>query len=207
MRKKAIILDLDNTIYPVSSIGEKLFKSLLILIKESGEHDDNFEEIKDLIMRRPFQFVANDFSFSEQLKTKSMELLSELTYDDVMIPFDGYETLADIPCKKYLVTTGFIKMQNSKIRQLKIENDFDKIFIVDPSKSTLTKKDVFAQILLDNQYKPEDVLVVGDDLHSEIKAAKMLGIDTVVYNYNGTQPATADQKAIQSFKEILPYLG
>jgi FMN phosphatase YigB (HAD superfamily) len=29
MNKKAIILDLDNTIYPVSSIGEELFRLLL----------------------------------------------------------------------------------------------------------------------------------------------------------------------------------
>jgi putative hydrolase of the HAD superfamily len=39
MRKKAIILDLDNTIYPVSSIGDKLFKSLLHLISDSGDRE------------------------------------------------------------------------------------------------------------------------------------------------------------------------
>ncbi len=38
MRKKAIIMDFDNTIYLVSSIGEKLFETLFQLIIESGDY-------------------------------------------------------------------------------------------------------------------------------------------------------------------------
>ena len=48
MSKKAIILDMDNTIYPVHSIGFKLFKVLFDLIEESGDHA-NIEEIKAAI--------------------------------------------------------------------------------------------------------------------------------------------------------------
>ena len=174
MRKKAIILDLDNTIYPVSSIGDKLFESLFSLIQESGEYQGNFEEIRLRIMRQPFQVVANDFSFSEQLKSDCLALLADLTYEDKMEPFSGYETLKSLPLRKYLVTTGFTKLQHSKIEQLGIGQDFEAIYVVDPSKSELTKKDIFRQLLADNHYQPEEVLVVGDDLHSEIKAAKEL---------------------------------
>ncbi|MHC2991621.1 haloacid dehalogenase [Pontibacter sp. HJ8] len=207
MRKKAIILDLDNTIYPVSAIGEKLFKSLFALIEENGEYEGNFEEIKNRIMRQPFQVVAKDFSFSEQLKAASLELLSGLTYEDKMEPFDGYEIIRNMPCKKYLVTTGFTKLQHSKIKQLDISRDFEHIFVVDPSESELTKKDIFQKILAAHQYSPDEVLVIGDDLHSEIQAANELGIETVLYNHNGEQPEVKDQKTIHSFKEIVPYLN
>jgi putative hydrolase of the HAD superfamily len=206
MRKKAIILDLDNTIYPVSAIGDKLFQSLFSLIKKSGAYQGNLEEIKRRIMRQPFQVVANDFSFGEQLVSDCLQLLSELTYEDKMEPFEGYEILRDLPCKKYLVTTGFTKLQHSKIKQLDISKDFEIIFVVDPNQSGLTKKDIFQKILADHQYKPEDVLVVGDDLHSEIKAAKELGIGTVLYNHNGEQPEVKGQDTVHSFKEIMPYL-
>lgn len=206
MRKKAVILDLDNTIYPVSLIGDKLFKSLFSLIEESGEYKGNFENIKLRIMRQPFQVVANDFSFSERLKSNCLALLADLTYEDKMEPFNGYEILRSIPHRKYLVTTGFTKLQHSKIEQLGIGKDFEAVFVVDPSKSELTKKDIFKQILADNQYKPEEVLVVGDDLNSEIKAAKELGVETVLYNHNSEQPEVKGQKTICTFRDLVPYL-
>ncbi len=157
-------------------------------------------------MRQPFQVVAKDYSFSENLKSKCLQLLSDLTYEDKMEPFESYQIVRTIACKKYLVTTGFSKLQHSKIGQLGIQKDFDTIYVVDPSKSELTKKDIFRQILHDHQYNPEEVLVVGDDLHSEIKAAKELGIETVFYNHNGEQPEVKDQPTIHSFQEIIAYL-
>lgn len=207
MRKKAIILDLDNTVYPVSAIGDKLFQSLFALIEENEAYKGNLEEIKNRIMRQPFQVVAKDYSFSEQLKADCLKLLSTLTYEDKMESFEGYETVRNIPCKKYLVTTGFTKLQHSKIKQLGISKDFKDIFVVDPSQSELTKKDIFQKILAAHQYSPDEVLVIGDDLHSEIKAAKELGIDTVLYNHNGEQPEVKDQKTILSFKELAPHLN
>jgi len=206
MRKKAIILDLDNTIYPVSSIGDQLFKSLFSLILNSGEYSGDFEQIRFEIMRRPFQFIANDFSFSESLKTDCFKLLSDLTYDEKMQPFEGYETLLTIPCRRFLVTTGYTKMQHSKIKQLGIGNDFEAIFVIDPDKSVLTKRDLFEKILADFNLKVEDVLVVGDDLNSEIFHAKALGIETVLYDYLSQFQESEEQNVIRNHKDLHRYL-
>ena len=207
MQKKTIILDLDNTIYPVTAIAPKLFKTLFAHIEESGAYKGNLAEIKNRIMRQPFQVVARDFSFSEDLVKDCLQLLGGLTYEGKMEPFEGYETVRDIACKKFLVTTGFTKLQHSKIKQLGIGKHFEAIFVVDPSKSELTKKDIFRQILADNHYKPEEVLVVGDDMNSEIKAAKELGVETVLYNHNAGQPEVKGQNTIYSFRELEPYLN
>ena len=110
IRIKAIILDLDNTIYPVSAISDKLFKSLFELIDESGEYTGDFSQLKSEIKRRPFQFVADDFSFSERLKSNCLNLFSDLTYNESMVPFDDYKYVREIPCIKFLVTTGFTKL-------------------------------------------------------------------------------------------------
>ncbi|NJO69682.1 MAG: HAD family hydrolase, partial [Bacteroidetes bacterium] len=53
--KKVLILDLDNTIYPVSAIGQKLFKPLFDLIERNGEYCGDIDSVKTEIMRRPYQ--------------------------------------------------------------------------------------------------------------------------------------------------------
>jgi putative hydrolase of the HAD superfamily len=202
MRKKAIIVDLDNTIYPVSSIGEKLFKPLFELINESGEYSGDFSEIRLEIMRKPFQHVADQFFFSSKLKSDGLKLLTDATYNEPIKPFDGYQTIRKLKCKKFLVTTGFTKLQQSKIKQLGIEQDFDQIFIIDPSNSELTKKDIFRKILEDNNFDVIDLLVVGDDLNSEIKAAKELGIFTVLYDFNLEHSEIENQKVIRNLTDL-----
>ncbi|HEU0136071.1 MAG TPA: HAD family hydrolase, partial [Flavobacterium sp.] len=77
--KKAIILDLDNTIYPVSSIGEDLFKPVFELIGDSG-YRENLDEIKKKMMRTPFQKVANEYGFSDDVVRNGAEILKDLAY-------------------------------------------------------------------------------------------------------------------------------
>jgi putative hydrolase of the HAD superfamily len=204
--KKAIIVDLDNTIYLVSFIGDRLFKTLFQRIAESGDYKGDWDQVKSEIMRTPFQKVADAFSFGARLKTEGIKLLEEIEYNDSMEPVESYNFIRELPCKKFLVTTGFTKMQNSKIRQLKLEKDFDKIFVIDPGLTTLTKKDIFEKILSDNGYSANDVLVVGDDINSEIKAARELGIDSVVYDFNLEHTDNKELNIITNFKELEAYI-
>lgn len=105
------------------------------------------------------------------MKDEGIKLLENTSYDDTKESVESYYYIRELPYKKFLVTTGFTKMQNSKIKHLDLEKDFEKIFIIDPSLTTLTKKDIFEKIFADYGYSAEEVLVVGDDINSEIKAA------------------------------------
>lgn len=193
MPKKAIIYDLDNTIYPVSSIGDKLFGPLFDLILESGNHNDSIEDIKKAIMRTPFRLVAERHNFSDELTKKAIELQETIDFKGIIHPFEDYPEIKNIPSERFLVTTGFKNMQLSKIRQMGIKNDFREIHVVDPT--TSSKKEVFADILNRYSYKPEEVLVVGDDPESEIAAAKALGIPTVLYDkFDEQDPNSATYK-------------
>ena len=89
--KKAIIFDLDNTIYPVSSIGEELFRDVFVMIEDDGRFEGDFEDVKDAIQRQPFQVVADDFKFHRELTAAGLEMLSDLEYEGDMKPFDDYE--------------------------------------------------------------------------------------------------------------------
>ncbi|MDQ4139237.1 MAG: HAD family hydrolase [Bacteroidota bacterium] len=205
MAKKAIIFDLDNTIYSVHSIGNELFAPLFNLIFENGNYAPMMERIKDEIMRRPFQLVARDYKFSEELTQKGVELLKNLAYEGRIEPFPDYQFTKDLPVEKFLVTTGFLMLQQSKVAGMNLEQDFKEIHIVDPSTSDKTKKSVFSDIMNRHCYTPSEVLVVGDDLHSEIKAAQELGIDAVLYDNFNLHPETSISK-ISDFKQLPAYL-
>ena len=200
--KKAIILDLDNTIYPVQSIAESLFEPFLELLSEYPEHDADIGKIKDDMMRKPFQVVAVEHHFSDELISRTITLLQTMTYQGEIKYFDDYPEIKNINAERFLVTTGFYNLQHSKIYGMGIADDFTEIHVVDPLTSTKTKKDVFADIMERHHYKPEDVLVVGDDPESEIKAALALGIDTVLYDKTNRYAQHTALYKIASFSEL-----
>ncbi|HEX3010165.1 MAG TPA: HAD family hydrolase [Bacteroidales bacterium] len=202
LKNKVLILDLDNTIYPVISIGDKLFGDLLNMIEASGEFSGDIQAIRKEIMRRPFQLIAREFSFSERLTENCLQHLKELTYNDIMTPFPDYKELSAMSLPKYLVTTGFKKMQQSKVRSLNIEKDFKSVIIVDPAETSKTKKDVFGEIIRENNYNPSNIVVIGDDPESEIKAARELGLEAILYDRNNEYPDISDIKKIRDFKEL-----
>ena len=202
MEKKAFIYDLDNTIYAVATIGDELFASLFKLIRESGAFTGSFDKIRDDIMRKPFQVVAQKYHFSEALTREGTRLLEDLSYEGPIQPFGDYPEIKNIPGDRFLVTTGFRKLQASKIRGMGIEPDFKEVRVVDPSTSEKTKKDIFADIMARHGYRPAEVLVIGDDPESEIKAARELGIDTVLYDKENRHPNAIATHKISDFKEL-----
>lgn len=206
MKKKAIIFDLDNTIFPVPQIGHELFAPLFALIEQEGSQLGNLPGIKDEVMRRPFQQVAKDYGFSGSLTSQCIAILKELAYEGKIEPFEDYKLLQQLPVDKFLVTTGFKKMQQSKISRMRLEKDFKEIHIIDPSTTSQVKKDVFAEIQHRYGFSPEEMLVVGDDLHSEIKAAHELGFDAIWYDKYQRYEEVAGVKKIADYQELLVLL-
>jgi putative hydrolase of the HAD superfamily len=206
-RKKAIIFDLDNTIYPVASIGESLFSEMFLLIERDGRYRGSFIAVKEAMQKKPFQAVVSAFDFHPELLTKALARLGDLTYEGSIQPFDDYSEYRlrkNGSHLKFLVTTGFTKLQWSKIKQMQLEEDFEACFVVDPAKSDRTKKDVFAEIMETYRLRPEEVLVIGDDIHSEIKAGRELGMATLLYDHAGGNNGESGYKGdvITHFKDL-----
>jgi len=206
MKKKALLFDLDNTIFSVYTIGPALFAPLFELLEQDATQLQHMDTIRDEVMRRPFQHIANDYHFSEELTNKSIALLKQLVYNAPIEPFEDYALVQQLPQDKFLVTTGFPNMQQSKVDRMGLQKDFREIHIVDPSTSNKTKKEVFADILLRHQYAKEDVLVIGDDLHSEIKAAQELGIDVIWYDKYERYEPRPGLKKIANYQQLVALL-
>jgi putative hydrolase of the HAD superfamily len=203
--KKAIILDLDNTIYPVSSIAEYLFNKVFEFLDSLANElsIDEIDKAKEEMKRKPYQWVADKYNFSEAAKNKGLDLLKNLEYDLPMQPYEEYKYISDTKIVKFLVTTGFTKLQWSKIKLLGIEHDFKAIYIVDPEVSSETKKDIFSIIMNTNDFKPEDLLIIGDDPESEIKAAITLGIDTFLFDPENRHPNAQVNHSSKNLKDAV----
>jgi len=209
--KKALILDLDNTIYPVSSISEDLFGQLYAVLDQyansiNADGTDRVAHIKEEMTRRPFQHIADDYRLDEELRNRIIDTLNNMAYTLPMQTYADYAYVRSVPLDKFLVTTGFSKLQRSKVKMLGIEDDFKAIHIVDPEVSPKTKQDIFAEIMEANGYKSEDLLVIGDDPESEIKAAKALGIDTFLYDPENRHPNADVTHKAANLKEVLTIL-
>nr|WP_294782675.1 HAD family hydrolase [uncultured Flavobacterium sp.] len=205
---KAIILDLDNTIYPAFSIGDKLFGELYFLLEiNQSEFEGTMENIKIDINRKPFSVVAKEYKMSKSLYSDAVQLLKGLTYNEPIAYFEDYNAVRNIDCDKFLVTSGFPNLQHSKIKQLNIEKDFKGISIVDTISTDNTKKDVFEGIQMNHNYKLSEILVVGDDLHSEIAAAQALGMKSVLYSKDfEKQFDNLDVPVVHSFESLSSFL-
>ncbi|MFV8466511.1 HAD family hydrolase [Flavobacterium sp. LB1P62] len=205
--KKAIILDLDNTIFSTPSIGDKLFADLYYLLEINLiEFEGDLENLKKDINRKPFSVVAKQYKMTQSLYKDALQLLSELTYNETIEPFPDYNEVTKIQCDKFLVTSGFPKLQNSKVKQLGIEKNFKGIYIVDTVMTNDTKKNVFKNILHYYNYDTSEVVVIGDDPESEIAAAEELGIDAILYDKLNLYANYFKNPKISDFNQLQNYL-
>ncbi|HYC86367.1 MAG TPA: HAD family hydrolase [Chryseosolibacter sp.] len=206
MKKRALIFDLDNTIFPVTSIGGELFRPLFDMLRRGGMDEKRMKLIEQDVMRKPFQWVAARYSIGQDLASNSAELLKTLEYNGAIEPFADFAQIRACACDKFIVTMGFRKMQLSKIRSLELEKDFKEIFIIDPTVTKKTKKDVFQGILDKFGYSVAESLVIGDDRDSEIEAAITLGIDSVLYDKENVQRDDGATFRITSYEQLMPSL-
>jgi len=207
MEVKAIIFDLDNTIYSVYSIGNKLFEPLFNLLQNDSELENKIEDIKRDIMRKPFQKVVSEYKLSETMVKKGFEILEKLTADMKMTVFEDYRLTKQLECDKFLVTVGFTKMQEGKIKNLGIKDDFKETYIIDPLKSIKTKKEIITEIMEKNHYQSKDIIVVGDDPNSEIRAAQELGIKAILYDKLEFHNERTDLIRIINYQELIKMIN
>lgn len=203
-----LIFDLDNTIYPVSSIADELFPPLFHILEkpEYGMAPETLCEAKREIMRRPFQKVAEEFSFPQEMTLEALELLRSMTFEGPMKPFEDYLIVRTIPARRFLVTTGFYRLQMSKVEQLQIREDFEEIFIADPDRENITKKDIIKDIWKNYDLVPTQTIVIGDDPHSEIKAGNELGMKTFLVDMHNAFTNAASTCRATRLADLRPFL-
>jgi putative hydrolase of the HAD superfamily len=123
----------------------------------------------------------------------------------------GYSDLpviAALRVERVLVTSGFRRLQESKIRALNVAKHFMDIHVdaIDEPER-LGKQRIFELIMNERSLGPADVLVVGDNPDSEIAAGTRLGIRTVQTLRPGVVRSIHATHHIASLTELPALLG
>lgn len=183
MTINAVIFDLDNCLSAADEVGKGLFEPAFEAIRRANHGALTDRAIEEALLdcwRHSLDFVAARHGFSEVMLAAGWEAFSGL---EVTTPMSGYSdlgTLGEIDALRFLVTSGFRRLQESKIRTLGIKRLFTEVIIdaIDDS-DRKGKQRIFSDILESFHLLPEQVLVVGDNADSEIAAGNRLGIRTV----------------------------
>lgn len=203
---KALILDLDNCLAAANEVGEDVFKPAFEAMRNANHGtltDEQLAEAFEEIWRRPLDFVALKFGFSQEMLAAGWNAFSQTVIETPMKGYGDLAVLRELPFELYLVTSGFRGLQESKVKALQIADLFRGIEIdaIDED-DRKGKQGVFASILERKELKPEEVIVVGDNPDSEIEAGNRLGIRTVQILRPGIPRANNATFYIETFHEL-----
>jgi FMN phosphatase YigB (HAD superfamily) len=178
---RALIFDLDNCLAPAREVGEELCEPAFAAIRLANRGTVDEETLREAFSecwRHPFDFVAAKYGFSNEMISAGWDAFSKMEVETPMKCYPDLNVLRELSFDLYLVTSGFRRLQQSKIKALGFEDLFAGIFIdaVDePDRKG--KEGMFRSILAAGGLTPKEVIVVGDNPDSEIEevAAGMAG--------------------------------
>ncbi len=118
---------------------------------------------------------------------------------------DGY-LVPQLGTVNYLVTSGLREFQYQKIEALEIKDWFNQFYVDDPIDPIWEdKEEIMRLIMHQGNYQPSELLVVGDNPQSEIKAGNTIGIETVQVLRPGIQPSEIATYQINNLEELRNY--
>jgi putative hydrolase of the HAD superfamily len=178
---KAIIFDLDMCILDTHTLTGPFFEPVLDALHNSELPSELKEKINYQLWTTSLDDTIEMFSVPENIAENMREAYRKIEVPDGIKSFGDEKYIQGLPVKKILVTTGYRKFQETKIAKLGITGLFDKIIIdaLDYRDQRKGKKQIFQEILKENKWRMDEVLVVGDNPMSELGAAKALNIPTV----------------------------
>jgi len=208
---KAIIFDLDSCLSPADEPGQQLFAPAFDSITNANRGSHSASVLQNAfadMWRLPFDFVAEKYCFTPAMKAAGWQVLAQLEVTTPMVGYGDLAVLKDLPGLKFIVTSGFRRLQESKIRALGIAALFTAIFIdaIDQP-GYRGKQKIFEDILDDYSLQPDQALIVGDNHDSEIAAGIRLGIRTVQTLRPGVPRSPAATYHIQGLRELGPLLS
>jgi FMN phosphatase YigB (HAD superfamily) len=180
---KAIIFDLDFCLSAADEVGRELYKPAFEAIRKANKganSESALDEALEEAWRIPFDVIAKKHGFSREMFDVGWNVFREITVKKSMNGYGDLHVLKELTPTKYLVTSGFRRLQESKVEMLGIRDLFAAVLIdaIDEPERT-HKEGFFKQILEANGLEPSEAMVVGDNPESEIAAGKRLGIRTV----------------------------
>ncbi len=217
-----ILFDADNTLLDFTGASRKAFAQAINEL-HIPHHPDLFARYKrvnhivwtelekgqiDAVTLRKKRFEL----FLQDIKIDRDPVLFNKLYLDNLVQHSellhGARPLLDHlhgKTKLALITNGLKEVQRPRLKHTGIDQYFDVIVVSDEIGKSKPHPDYFDHVFQEMRFPDKKkVLVIGDNLHSDIKGGMDYGIDTCWFNPDGQVNATDIQPTFQAknFEEI-----
>ncbi|MDI3474585.1 MAG: putative hydrolase of the superfamily [Thermococcaceae archaeon] len=194
---KAVFFDLDDTLVETTKLAdmarrnavenmirhglpvdfETAYKELMELIKEYGS---NFGKHFDYLLRRL------DVPYDPKIVTAGVIAYHNTKFAYLKSVKGARKVLLDLKKEGYklaIITDGDPLKQWEKILRLELDEFFDDVFISDYLGVRKPHPKIFEKALRRMGARPEESVMVGDRLYSDIYGAKRVGMHTIWFRY------------------------
>lgn len=223
---KHLFIDLDRTIWDFEKNAKETFQdiydkyelkkrgidSLELFTQTYKKHNDLLwsyyrkgEILKEVLSVRRFELTLKDFGIDD------LSLASQISDDYVsmspqktnLFPY-AHESLAYLKNKYilHLITNGFEEVQQTKIDVSDLRKYFKEIITSEEAGAKKPEKMIFAFALKKTGAKPEESIMIGDDLKVDILGAKAFGMDQVYVNFDNISHSEDITFEIDSLKKL-----
>lgn len=207
---KAVIFDLDSCLSAADEPGRQLFQPAFdaIVQASAGSHTESvLQQAFHDMWRIPYDVVAQKYAFTPSMLAAGWKEMLQVEVRTPMFGYGDLGALKTLPAMLFLVTSGFRRLQESKIRALGIGELFTAVYVdaIDEPNHR-GKEKLMADILQSRRLQPAEVLVVGDSPDSELAVGSRLGIATVQTLRPGVPYAPMATHHIRRLDELEPIL-
>jgi putative hydrolase of the HAD superfamily len=206
----AVIFDLDNCLADATEVGPALVEPMFAAIRAANDGrltEAALERAFADSWRMALDVVAEKHGFSPAMLDAGWAVARTLAVTTPMRGYADLPVLRDLGVPLFLVTSGFRRLQESKIDALGLRGVLTAFVDAIDEPDRLGKRGLFSQIAAAHGFTPARVLIVGDNLESEIAAGNALGMPTVqllrpgVVRADGARSYAADLHDIRRLVE------
>lgn len=206
----AIVFDLDNCLMAADEPGRGLFEPAFAAMRRANRgrlSEAALGAAFDDCWRHALDFVGRKHRLPNEVYRAGFRAFREIEVKGRLHGYADLGELARLPLARFLVTSGFRRLQQSKIEALGIGSLFAEVHVdaIDEPQRRC-KEGVFRDIAARHGWKPAQVVVVGDDADSEIAAANALGMPSVQILRPGVVASAAAGHRIASLAELFALL-
>jgi len=207
---KVIIFDLQGTL-----IENGIFPSPIKQVKHIMDIRQSFHSyvpvFEQAFMTKKFDNLSDAFgavaeNFSIDMTKSLTERLVGLWNKNKLLsrPFpEAIECLESLKNTKLVLAANIDCFTKEIIQKYDLEKYFDKIFVSCDMGYVKNNPEFFRMILQDLGIKPEEAIVVGDSVESDMKAAQAAGMKSILVDRNNRMDYPDKISSLNELKELL----
>lgn len=145
---------------------------------------------KTVLLVKRFEDFLNAYGLDSSVAAGMNELYQVLLGETVVFTPHAWETIQELKGKvlQCAVTNGTKVAQDGKLKNSKLDKEFDHIFISEVVGIEKPNVGFFEEVFrVIGQYASDEVLIVGDSLTSDIRGGVNAGIKTCWFNPKGVE--------------------